>query len=274
MQDKKDIRLIALDIDGTLTNDQKEITADTLKTLLACQQNGICVALASARPAPGLYLDRDRLQLKRYHGILMSYNGGCITDAADDRVLSKTAMDMEETRAILRRLEQLDVTVILDDGKQFYVTDADGYKVQYECWNNRMSCTEVPNLADFLSFAPVKLLLSVLPEKLEAVRSQTAAFLPESLITVQTSPFYFEIIPRSIDKGKGLLAICNALGIDPSQSMAFGDSENDIPMIRAAGIGVAMGNAAENVRAAADYVTASNNEDGIAEAIRRFIYDR
>lgn len=237
---------------------------------MACQQNGIRIALASARPAPGLFLDRDRLQLDRYHGILMSYNGGCIIDAANGSVLHKTSMDMEETRSLLKLLEKFDVTVILDDGKQFYVTDPDGYKVQYEAKNNNMVFTVVPDLAEFLHFSPVKLLLSARPEQLEDIRSRIVPCLPESLTTFKTAPFYFEIIPRSINKGQGLLAVCRALGIDPVQTMAFGDSENDIPMIRSAGIGVAMGNAEEAVKNAADFVTLSNNEDGIAEAIRVF----
>lgn len=267
MKTEKNIRLIALDLDGTLTNDQKEITPATKDALIACQQKGVVIALMSARPAPGLFLDRDRLDLTHYHGILASYNGGCITDAASDKILSRTSMDREQTRSILRQLEAYKVTVILDDGKQFFVTDKNGYKVEYECRNNHMSCTEVQNLADYLSFSPVKLLLSARPEKLAEVRKMVDALLPGSLITVKTAPFYFEIIPRSINKGKGLLEICRILKIDPSQTMAFGDSENDIPMLEEAGCGVAMGNADDAVKAAADIVTASNNEDGIARVL-------
>lgn len=264
-------KLIAMDLDGTLNSDEKKITPKTLAALVRAQEQGIRLALASARPSPGLYKERDILGLRQYGGILMSYNGGRIVDAASSEVLFETAMDLAQTRRVLRFLETLPVTPILDDGKQFYVTDRDGYKVDYECWNNGMVCSEVEDLADFLDFAPIKILMSVQPEALAGVQAQIAAFLPEELTVVQTAPFYLEVIPRRINKGQGILDVCGALGILPEEVIAFGDAENDIPMLRAAGLGVAMGNAQQAVKDAADYVTLSNNDDGIAAALENLL---
>ena len=264
-------KLIFLDLDGTLNNDEKRITEKTFSALMDAQRQGVRIALASARPSPGLFKERDILHLTKYGGILMSYNGGRIVDATTGSVLFETAMDLPQTKAILRRLESLPVTPILDDGKQFYVTDKNGYKVPYECQNNHMVCSEVDNLSDFLDFAPIKILMSVQPEILPDIKSEIAAFLPEDLTVVQTAPFYLEIIPSAINKGQGVLDTCAALGIDPSEVIAFGDAENDIPMLRAAGIGVAMANAATAVKAAADYVTLSNNDDGVAAALAQFL---
>lgn len=264
-------RLIAMDLDGTLNNDQKIITKKTKAALMAAQQRGIRLALASARPSPGLYRERDALRLQEFGGILMSYNGGRIVDAESGRTLFETAMDREQARRVLRSLEKLPVTPILDDGKQFFVTDHKGFKVEYECRNNAMECTEVENLADFLTFAPIKILMSVDPAEIMAVQARIAALLPEGLTVVQTAPFYLEVIPQRINKGQGIRDICRALGIDPWEVIAFGDAENDIPMLRAAGVGVAMGNAAENVKAAADTVTLSNNDDGIAAALEALL---
>ena len=261
------IRLIALDLDGTLTNDKKEITPRTFDALMDAQKAGVRLALASARPAPGLYKICDELHMREYGGILMSYNGGRIVEASTGKTLYETCMDMEETKEILRFLDTLPVNVILDDGVQFYVKDPKAYKIEYECWNNQMTCTQVDDLAEFLHFSPVKLLMSVQPEILPDVQKQIAEHLPESLIVVRTAPFYLEIIPASINKGKGIRDICKVLGIDPAETAAFGDAENDIPMIKEAGFGVAMGNAEDAVKAAADYVTASNNEDGIPLAL-------
>lgn len=260
-------RMIAMDLDGTLNNDRKEIDPPTLRALLRSQAAGIRLALASARPLPGLYRDRDRLEMSEHGGLLMAYNGGAIVDAATGGTLYTRAMDMEDARAVLRMLEELPVTPILDDGVRFYVTDPDGYKVGYECANNRMTCVAVPNLADGLDFAPCKILMSTDPAGIRGVQAQIAARLPERLSVVQTAAFYLEVIPSDIDKGEGLRRACAAVGIDPSEVIAFGDSENDIPMLRAAGMGVAMGNADEAVRAAADRVTLSNNDNGIAAAL-------
>lgn len=263
-------KLIAMDLDGTLNNSQKRITERTLSALLQAQKQGVRLALASARPSPGLFKERDILRLQSYGGILMSYNGGRIVDAATGDTLFETAMDPEQAKQVLRQLEKLPVTPILDDGRQFYVTDSQGYKVPYECQNNNMVCSEVENLAEFLNFAPIKILMSVLPEQLQQVQAQIAAFLPESLTVVQTADFYLEVIPRSINKGQGIRDICHTLGLSPEEVISFGDAANDIPMLLAAGTGVAMGNASEAVKAAADYVTATNDEDGIAAALEHF----
>jgi len=266
-----DYKLIALDLDGTLYNDEKQITERTRAALMQAQTRGIPLALASARPSPGLYKERDALQMQHYGGILMSYNGGRIVDAVSNKVLFETAMDLEQTRHILKMLEALPVTPILDDGIQFYVTDATGYKVAYECQNNCMFCREVGNLADFLDFSPIKILMSVQPEKLPNVQKQIADLLPQNLTVVQTAHFYLEILPKSINKGQGIRDICHVLGIQPEEVIAFGDAANDIPMLRAAGMGVAMGNASQEVKAAANYITRSNNEDGIAAALEKLL---
>lgn len=264
-------KLIAMDLDGTLNNDQKIITEKTRAVLMAVQERGIRLALASARPSPGLFKERDILRLQDHNGILMSYNGGRIVDAATGKVLFETSMDLTQTKQVLRRLEELPVTPILDDGVQFYVADKNGYKVDYECKNNQMTCAEVGKLADFLSFAPIKILVSVQPEELPRVQQQIAEFLPEELTVVQTAAFYLEVIPKIINKGQGIRDICAVLGIAPAQVISFGDAANDIPMLREAGMGVAMGNAADVVKAAADMVTLSNNEDGIAAALEKLL---
>lgn len=266
-----DFKLIAMDLDGTLNNDEKRITPRTYDMLMQAQNRGIRLALASARPTPGLYKDRDALHLTQHGGILMSYNSGRILDAGTGHVLFETAMDMELSRQVLRQLEELPVTPILDDGAQFYVTDPKGYKVEYECMNNRMVCSQVSSLAEFLHFAPIKILMSVDPQQLPQVQQTIAAFLPEELTVLQTAPFYLEVIPRSINKGRGLEQICRILGFEPSQTIAFGDAPNDIAMLRTAGVGVAMGNATADTKAVADMVTLSNNDDGIAAALEKLL---
>jgi len=264
-------KLIAMDLDGTLSNDQKIITEKTKAALMAAQEKGIRLALASARPSPGLFRERDALRMQEYGGILMSYNGGRIVDAATGRALFETCMDIRQTKQVLRFLQTLPVTPILDDGVQFYVTDRNGYKVDYECRNNNMVCSEVENLADFLSFAPVKILMSADPADIKMIQKTIAENLPESLTVVQTAPFYLEVIPKVINKGQGIRDICKVLRIDTAEVIAFGDAENDIPMLRAAGMGVAMGNATEVAKEAADRVTLSNNDDGIAAALEELL---
>ena len=134
-----------------------------------------------------------------------------------------------------------------------------------------MVCSEVGNLAEFLNFAPIKILMSVQPKELPQVQKENAAFLPESLTVVQTAAFYLEVIPKVINKGQGIRDICKVLGLSTEEVISFGDAANDIPMLREAGMGVAMGNAADPVKAAANMVTLSNNEDGIAAALEKLL---
>lgn len=271
MTDGLRCRIIAMDLDGTLNNDEKKITPKTREALMRAQAAGVRLLLASARPSPGLYRERDALELARYGGMLMSYNGGCIADAATDRVLTEMPMDIEDARRVLCLLETLPVTVILDDRRQFFVEDVNGYKVRYECMNNNMRCTRVERLSTFLSFAPFKLLMSVDPALLRDTQARIAAQLPPALTVVQTAAFYLEVIPRRVNKGQGIEDVCRALGCPVSSVIAFGDSENDIPMLRRAGIGVAMANATPETKAAADMVTLSNNDDGIAHALEELM---
>ena len=234
------IKLIAMDLDGTLNNDEKRITEKTKAALMAAQEKGIRLALASARPSPGLFKERDILRLQDHVGILMSYNGGRIGKAEKG-------------------------------AEKVYVTDAGGYKVDYECRNNNMVCSEVGNLADFLTFAPIKILMSVKPEELPGIQQKIREFLPEELSVVQTAPFYLEVIPTRINKGQGIRDICHALGISTDEVISFGDAANDIPMLQTAGVGVAMGNASQAVKDESNFVTLSNNEDGIAYALEQFL---
>ena len=265
--EEESLKLIALDLDGTLNNDRKMIDAPTREALMDAQQRGILLLLASARPLHGLFRERDLLEMRSFGGLLMAYNGGLITDASCN-VLTADRMDGEQARQILRMLESFPVTPILDDGERFYVTDPDGYMVQFECRNNDMPLTQMPDLAGGLSFAPFKILMSVDPSVIGEVQLRIAPLLPAGLTIVRTAPFYLEVIPAHINKGAGLLKACEAIGISPSETVAFGDSENDIEMLRTAGIGIAMANADQQVKRAADRVTLSNNDNGIAAALR------
>ena len=134
-----------------------------------------------------------------------------------------------------------------------------------------MECVEIDNLAAFLSFSPCKILMSVEPSIIKLTQNRIAALLPAGLTVVQTAPFYLEVIPAAINKGVGLRMACEAIGIDTSEVISFGDSENDIEMLRVAGMGVAMGNAGEEVKMAADMATVSNNDNGIAVALGRLL---
>ena len=268
---KVNYKLIALDLDGTLTNDEKEIPEYTTRVLMRAQEQGVRIALVSARQSSGLHYERDVLKLQKYGGLLLSYNGGRIVEAENGNVLYETTLDPQVTKEILRYLEDLPVTVIMDDCDRLYVKDRNGYQVQQESYNDHMDVVEVPDLVEALTFPVVKLLLAVDPEIIFDVQKQIAEYLPDDLTVVRTAPFYLEIISKKISKGQGIRQVCEYIGIRPEEVIAFGDAENDISMIQVAGMGIAMGNAEPAVKEVADRITLTNNEDGIAVALEQIL---
>ena len=126
-------KMIALDLDGTLNNDDNVITPRTRNALLAVQEQGVIVALVSGRQAPGLQREADDLCLNKYHGLRISYNGGRIQEATTGEIMFDSAIDNETAVAFLRHLEAWpELSPIVDDGEYIYTTDASRHKVMDE----------------------------------------------------------------------------------------------------------------------------------------------
>ena len=192
-----------------------------------------------------------------------SCNGGKILRAEDKEILHQQMFPRGLAIEVLKHLKHYPVTPIIDDGERFYVTNKNGYKVQHECWNNQMECMEVPSLTNCLDFDLVKILMSVRPEELWDIE--------DDLVFVRTAPFYIEAMPKGLNKAEGLRRTCELLHISPEEVIAFGDAENDLEMIRFSGRGVAMGNACDALKEAADEITLTNNEDGIAHSLEHLL---
>jgi Cof subfamily protein (haloacid dehalogenase superfamily) len=262
-------KMIALDLDGTLNNDDKKITQRTKDALIAVQKQGVIVVLASGRQAPGLRRESEALELENHHGILLSYNGGKIIDATTKEVIYEKSIPGKIAKRLLRHLEALPVTPIVDDGEYIYTTDRDGYRIWEERQNN-LGLKMVNNIADELVFNPVKVLIAAPNEVLMPTSEKIIPHFEKELSFVLSAPFYLEATMKGISKAGSLQTVCDILNIKPEEVMAFGDAQNDLSMIRFAGLGVAMGNACEELKAAADEITLSNNDDGIAHVLEKY----
>ncbi len=264
-------KLIALDIDGTLYNDEKKITPKTRECLINCQKDGNVVVLASGRPTTGLYLQSKELELEKYHGLLLSYNGGMATDVTTGEVLYKKALDVDIAKKLLRHLEQFEVNPIVNDDKYIYTTDFDGFKLDFESVQNRLELKKVDNICDSIDFEPVKILTAAPHEVLAPIVKEICEPFEDEISFVMSAPFYLEATAKGVTKADALARIGEKLGIDRENIISFGDAENDLSMIEYAGTGVAMGNASEILKEKADMVTLSNNEDGIAYALEKLL---
>lgn len=267
-----DYKLIAVDLDGTLYNDTPEISKATIDAMIKAQKMGIRVAIASGRPFPGLFHARDALKLQEHHGMLVSYNGGKVVDTTSHETLYENPIPHDLSIEVLNYLKDFPLVPMIDDGKVIYVTDKNAYRVKEECLNDSMECVEVPSLTECLNFPLIKILTAIEPEKLPEIFQVIGKPYEGILDFEQSAPYYIEAVPHGTSKASGLSKVCEKLGIDKEQVIAFGDARNDLEMIKFAGHGVAMGNACEELKECADEITLSNNEDGIVHTLNHLIF--
>lgn len=276
------IKAIVLDIDGTLTNDDKEISLATRKALLAAQDIGVKVILASGRPTTGMLRYADQLELPQHHGLLVSYNGAKVTDCTTKEELFSQTLSVAEGKAVLTHLQNFDLKIMIDKDDYLYVhnvydnlvhyDDKSINIIEYEARGGNYKLCEIDQLADFLDFPLHKILTAGDADYLAQHAESMAAPFVGKLNSAFTAPFYYEFTAQGIDKAKALDTVLTPLGIRPEEVIAFGDGHNDRTMLAYAGTGVAMANAVPELKAMADHITLSNNEDGIAHHLQQLVH--
>ena len=274
------IKVILLDIDGTLTNDRKQITPKTRSALIEAQKKGCRLVIASGRPPRGLLRFAKELEMDKNHGIFIAYNGGQALDCQSGEVYWDQAMSPEEVKSVLRHLKGFKVQPMIAHERHMYVYDAyagmvntsTGLRniIEYEAHNNNYLIAE-EDLLSFVDFPVNKILTLGDPDYLQAHYMEMRAPFEGKLTSMFTAPFYYEYTANGVDKSRAMKESLIKLGYTPEEMIAFGDAENDLTMIRFAGIGVAMGNSVPALKEAADEVTADNNNDGIAESLYRHV---
>ena len=265
-------KLIALDLDGTLNNSERKITPKTKEALIKAQEHGVRVALVSGRPAPGLVREANELNLKEHNGLLVSFNGAKVVDATTGECVYEKTLELDQAKRVLNYIKDLKVCAMINKGDYCLTTDINGYMVDYETSANNLKPMEVKDLRDTIDFKPCKILISAEPEYLSTVVDKIKEPFEGELSIYFSAPYFLEVVSNGIDKGSTLKELCPRLGITEKEIMAFGDERNDLTMLTVAGLGVAMGNANEEVKAIADKITLSNDEDGIAHTLKE-IFD-
>lgn len=262
-------KLIALDIDGTLTNSDKVITPATLDMLMRYQKAGGKVVLASGRPTQGIIPHAKTLKLDEYGGCILSYNGGCAVDCKTDEVIFRSKLPNEYIPEICEIIKDYPVSIVTYEKDIIIVGQQINKYTELEARINGMKMKLVDSFADYVDFDVTKCLLQGEPEYILELEKILSEKYSGSLGIFKSEPFFLEIVPDGVDKAKAIDRLINLLGISTEECIACGDGFNDISMIEYAGLGIAMSNAAEPVKAAADYITFSNNEDGIAYVLSR-----
>lgn len=261
--------LLVLDLDGTLTNSKKEISPRNLQTLLRLQQSGVRLVLASGRPTYGIAPLADALHMKEYGGFILSYNGGEIIEWGTGRLLYKNLLP-DDVLPILYTASVRNEQAILTYDNEYILTESpDDEYVRKEAFLNKMKIRAVD---DFLAAAPLplpKCLIVGDPDRLIRTEAELSLRLQGQISVYRSEPYFLELVPMGIDKAQSLSVLLDKLGLTREAMVAMGDGYNDLSMIKFADMGVAMANAQEPVKQAANYITLSNDEDGVAVAVER-----
>ena len=263
-------RAIALDLDGTLTNHDKVVTPRTRQALLKAQELGTVIILASGRPTYGIVPVAECLELEKRGGYILSYNGGNIVNAKTGEKLFSQFLPDAVIPILYKYAKEKNHALLGYAGNEIITEMPDDQYVKEESRINKMNIRKVDNLLDALEPHPTKLLMTGDPTDMLKAEEKLVEILGEKMDIFRSAPFFLELVPKGIDKAQSLLRLLSKINLTPADLIAFGDGYNDLSMLKLAGVGVAMANAAPEVRADADYVTLSNEEDGVAAALLHF----
>lgn len=265
-------RLLVLDVDGTLVDSKKEISKQTLATLLKVQQMGVRIVLASGRSPFGLRHLIDKLELKNNGGYLLSYNGGQVIDVQNDEVLFEKRIDPKMFPYLERKARKNGFGFFTYHKNQLITTNPENEHIRNEAKLNGMEIVAVDNLSESVGFSPCKcVLVSDDEDALVGLKDHWRKRLAGVLDVYRSEPFFLEVVPEFIDKGNTLGVLIDRLDITADRVMAIGDGRRDFSMLQLAGLSVAMGNASDSIKACADYITESNDLDGVALAVQKYI---
>ncbi len=275
------IKAILLDIDGTLTNHKKEITPLTKKALMDAQDLGIRLVIASGRPAKGIYQYGDQLEMAKHHGLFVCYNGAKVIDCETQETYVDVTFPPQTAKRVLHHMKKFNVIPMVTSDTHMLVEDVyrcmikDGTRefnvIQYESRMNNYKLMEVEDLEEYVNVPQNKILTAGDSDYLQAHFKEMAEPFKDELNMMFTSNFYYEFTAKGVDKGSALTIAMNKLGIKREECIAFGDAENDISMLKFAGISIAMANGQEAVKNIATEVTDDNEHDGIAKALYNYI---
>lgn len=269
-----DYEIIALDVDGTLTNSDKEITPRTRSALIEAQRQGKRVIVASGRHQFGLKDIAAELQLDCYGGYIMAFNGGRVINAATGEVLSAKYFPHKYIKEVCDTVADTDITVITYEGDTLIMNDKVNEYTYVESKIIGMDYKQVDNFTDYVSFDVNKLLLAGKPEVIDEYEKIFVEKYKGYFDVFKSCPFFLEVMPFGVNKGACLSTLLGKLGYTREQLIACGDSYNDMTMIGYAGLGVCMKNGERDVKRIADVIADSNDNDGVAKIVEQYMLHR
>ena len=257
-------QLIALDLDGTLTNSKKEITEVTKNTLIRLAKKGIVIVLASGRPTAGIFKEAKELELEKTGGYLLSFNGARILDYKNNEVIYEQTISAATAHELYDRAKLFGLSPLTYSATQIITEDIGDHWIQLESFTTKMEINHVQNFKESVQAPVNKVLITGEPAYVASIIDAFKAPYEGKLSIYRSDPYFIECMDMGIDKAASLAALCSQLHIPQENTIAFGDGYNDLSMIEWCHLGVAMENAVDEVKSRANAITKSNNEDGVA----------
>lgn len=265
-------KILFTDLDGTLLKGDKTVSERNRKAIHRMLEAGNCVVIATGRNVESGCQIAEGLGLNVPGCYMIAFNGAVIYDFGAARSLEEHTVPMEYVKYLFSEAERYHLYVQTYSGK-YMVTSCKGQELDYYASHTNTPIQQVEDVVEWLGIEPNKVLLIDLKDhdRLEEFQRDHLQWEQGRLTSFFSCPEYLEYCPLGVDKGSGVRYLCSYLGIPLENAYAAGDERNDIPMLQAAGTGIAMKNAHGDTKAAADYVTEHDNEhDAIAEIVERF----
>lgn len=264
-------KLVALDMDGTLLNTNQKISDRVKKAIADARKNGVKVILSSGRGFKGVEKYVRELHLDE---LVISLNGAVVTDASGDKVVFSIPMEPEVIRRIIELQKEYEVFSIYFEAMKMYVEELNEKALYFSNFEG-VKVIPVGNMLEFYNSQPIgKMLMIGEYEKFIVFRKKLLDELGQYINATFSMPSFLEAYNINVSKGIILHKVAEYYGLKREEVIAIGDGENDISMIEYAGLGVAMENAMDPVKNAADLTTKSNAEDGVAHVIEKYILNK
>ena len=266
----RDFRFLATDLDGTLLTSAKTITPYSQRVLIEAQKRGLTIILASGRPLCSMLPFAEQLELHKYHGYIIAYNGSIVWDCAANCAVEEHAISLD-------MIPQL--AAVVKDGFHIH-----GYKdnniivkgipdqwSKYIARANKMPLIEVEDFAAAINDPQHKCIITGPPRRLWHLERRVQQQFKASLSAFRSESFLLEVVPKGIDKAEALRELLERVGGGTDKLLCCGDGYNDLNMMRLAGVSCATRNAKKPVKEAASFITESNDRDGVANAVEHFV---
>ncbi len=264
------IKCIAMDLDDTLLRDDLTISKENREAIDQARSKGIEIVLASGRMVKSMQPFAEKLGLT---GALIAYNGAVVGEIETEKIIHSWSVSLDLARQVIIKVKEKGFHLNLYLNDTLYVEQMNPWVEYYM----KIAGVTPQIIGDFLTFLqqdPHKLLAMGEREAVNPLKIALETELGENLDFVKSKPEFVEVLGKDISKGRALKTLAGAWGFTREEVMAIGDAPNDLSMITWAGTGVAVGNAWETVKQAADFVVGTNQENGVAEAIRQVVMQR